>query len=283
LLRAAGIDAVIACNDPQPPGWFESTAPMIDMSRDVRPNDDVLVFPENHQGMLQQFAEYANPKVVYCQNQFMIYRGCADGKGYDAYGVSDVLCSGTFATRFCRRRFPKLKVDYVPHFINHDLFKLQQEKKLQIVAAPRKRAAEWNCIRDLFRAENPQWNHVPWICLQGVTSMEVARIMRESALCLVLSRYESFGAVPLEALACGCIVAGFTGWGGREFATHLSGFWAEEDDCEGCVDELTKAVQTVVDQGTEFHSRIRAGLDTASLYTPQRASPRLVDYWKRFL
>ena len=54
-LREAGIDAVIATPGAEPPCWFETVAPMIDVSQAVA-GDEILVFPENHYGMLQAFA-----------------------------------------------------------------------------------------------------------------------------------------------------------------------------------------------------------------------------------
>jgi len=41
-------------------------------------------------------------------------------------------------------------------------------------------------------------------------------------------------------MACGCVVAGFTGFGAREFATTQNGFWAEEDDCLECAGQLAR-------------------------------------------
>ena len=53
----------------------------------------------------------------------------------------------------------------------------------------------------------------------------MARVFGESALFLSLSRFESLGLTTLEALASGCIVAGFTGFGGRDYATACNGWW----------------------------------------------------------
>lgn len=47
VLREAGFDAVIATADAEPPEWFQTTAPVINLNAIVH-SEDVLVFPENN-------------------------------------------------------------------------------------------------------------------------------------------------------------------------------------------------------------------------------------------
>jgi hypothetical protein len=68
-LHAAGFDAVIATPGGERPDWFQTVAPIVDAA-EVTAGDDVLVFPEDHCGMLQVFAAWPNRKLVFCQNQF---------------------------------------------------------------------------------------------------------------------------------------------------------------------------------------------------------------------
>ena len=51
----AGYEACVATPDAQPPNWFATTALVLPFNALVR-DTDVLVFPENHAGFLQQFA-----------------------------------------------------------------------------------------------------------------------------------------------------------------------------------------------------------------------------------
>jgi Glycosyl transferases group 1 len=53
--------------------------------------------------------------------------------------------------------------------------------------------------------------------ISGKSETEVADILRGSRIFLSFSELEGFGLPPLEALACGCLVVGFNGFGGREF------------------------------------------------------------------
>ena len=153
-LRQAGLDAVIATPGAEPPGWFQSAAPIIDVAQASR--DDILVFPENHYALLDAFAAWPNRKLVFCQNQFMVVRGLGGLGGrrdYAEFGVSGILCAGRSVADFCRLRFPSMPIAIVPVGIDQTLFRPQRDKKLQIAFAAHKRPLEAAFIWDLFCAK----------------------------------------------------------------------------------------------------------------------------------
>ena len=168
-LREAGMDAVIATPGAEPPRWFETVAPMMDVSQ-VMAGDDILVFPENHNGMLQAFAAWPNRKLVFCQNQFMVVRGLGGQGGcrdYAEFGVSGVLCEGHSVAEFCRMRFPSMPIAMVPVGVDPNLFFPHGKKKLQIAFAAHKRPMEAAFIWDLFCARNPAFASIPWVEIRG--------------------------------------------------------------------------------------------------------------------
>ena len=109
---------------------------------------------------------------------------------------------------------------------------------MQVAFAPHKRPLEAAFIRDLFRAGGRENRQIPWIEIAKMNESQVAAVLGESAIYLSLCRLEAFAQSILEAMACGCILAGFTGIGAREYTTARNGFWTEEDDCAGCVEQL---------------------------------------------
>jgi hypothetical protein len=281
VLREAGIDAVVATPGGERPGWFETQTPLIDVSA-VRQGEDVLVFPENHHAMLRAFTPWPNAKLVFCQNQFMVFRGLGDCEDYAAFGVSGILCEGCHVAAFCRRRFPKLPIATVSVVVNHDLFHFQREKKLQIAFAPRKRPLEAAFIRDLFRSDHPDLRDIPWIEISGASEGQVAGILRETALYLSLCRFEACPLSILEALASGCVAVGFTGFGAREFTTARNGFWVAEDDCVACADALAQAVRLVKEGGTRYPDMLEAANATAMAYCRERFARHLVAFWRAY-
>jgi len=282
VLRKVGIEAVIATPDGQPPGWFRTEVPVLDVA-DLRSDEDVLVFPENHRDFLRQLAERPNRKLVFCQNPFMVFRGLGGARDYADFGVTAILCEGRLTVEFCQRRFPSIPIGLVPVVIDQRLFHFQGEKRMQIAFAPRKRPLEAAFVQDLFRAENPEFRSVPWVGISGVSEQQVARILKDSAVYLSLSRFESVSLSILEAMACGCAVAGFTGIGAREFATSQNGFWAGEDDCLQCASQLARAVRMVGQGGTLHSEMLEAAHLAASYYSRERFAKKVVGFWRNYL
>jgi hypothetical protein len=277
ILRESGFDAAVATAGAEPPGWFETTAPVMDLSALDRERD-ILVFPENYHEMLVSFASWPNRKVVFCQNHFMVCRGLGDRGDYADLGVCAILGVGRLAADFCRRRFPSLPTVQVPVCVNQKLFYCQSHNRLLIAVAPAKRPLEAAFICDLFRARHSEFRKIPWARIARFPEHKVAAILRDSAIYLSLCRFEAVPLSILEAFACGCVTAGFTGFGAREFTTTKNGFWAAEDDCEDCVEQLERAVRLVTAGGPAHSDMLDAAHLSASYYSRERLARCLVDF-----
>jgi glycosyltransferase involved in cell wall biosynthesis len=278
-----GFPACVATPDAKPPGWFVTSAPLIAVA-DVNSSSDILVFPENHPGFLKHFAASPNRKIVFCQNQFMIYRGVEGVLDYADYGVQDVICPGYECAEFCRGRLRVKTISVIPSYVETKLFFTRENKKLQIAFTPRKRPSEGAVIRDLFRSCGEQYRKIPWIEIAKATEAQVALILGESALFLSLCRFEALPLSLLEAMASGRVVAGFSGQGGRDFVTVSNGFWAAEDDCFECARQLERAARVVMDfaltGGFQYQDVVRRSIDTAALYAQQRFKDRMKEYYE---
>jgi hypothetical protein len=279
-LRSLGFEAVVATEDGAAPGWFATLAPVVPLAK-LAPGDDVLVFPENHAGLLNRFAGWPNRKAVLCQNIYMCYRGVGERNDYRDYGVSTMLCLTQQMAAYCQRRFPSLEVFLIPNPLDRTIFKPRPPKRLQIAFSPRKRPGEAAFVRDLFRAENPAWRQLPWVAIEKMREEEVARVLGESAVYLALGRFEALPLSALEALASGCIVAGFTGTGGWDYATARNGFWAAEDDVLACTTQLTAAVRLAAEGKHRYHEMSADAQATAAVYNEERFRSRLLECWRQ--
>ncbi len=144
---------------------------------------------------------------------------------------------------------------------------------------PSKRSLEAAVVRDLFRAENPQFRNIPWIPITKLSEAGVAEVLGASAVYLSLCRLDACPLALLEAFASGCIIAGFAGIGGRDFTTARNGYWAEDDDCLGCTDQLTKAVSVVTAGGTDYQDMLSEAVITAQQNNRERFVTRLVEFF----
>ncbi|HUR89831.1 MAG TPA: hypothetical protein VMZ74_12145 [Ramlibacter sp.] len=281
MLVEAGFQAVIAAADAQRPDWFDTKAEVIGF--DAIRKDDVLVFPENNPRFLAAFEGSGQPKVVFCQNAFFAHQGLGARPSYADYGVTHIMAPSMSVVQFCTQRFPGLKIGYTPFFIDHAKFRFTSAKTLQVAAVPRKRTIEFGAIVDLLRARHPQLGEVPWVVLHGVTEQQVAEGMMRSAVFLSLARLEAHSLTILEAMACGCICAGFTGvFGGNDSSTAKNGFWALEDDVLGAVDQLANAIWLVRAGGESYRLVQEEGRFTAKAYNREESARRLVNFWEDF-
>lgn len=123
---------------------------------------------------------------------------------------------------------------------------------------------------------------IEWVPIEGRTESETAEILKSSTIFLNLGRREGFGLPPLEAMAAGCLVCGFVAEGTGDFATAENGYWAEEDDFEGCLQAIAAAIAAIngPDRGEPM---IRAGAATARRYSLAAFEDAFADYVRAVL
>jgi hypothetical protein len=277
-----GYPAFVVHNQPGfKPSWFEADVPIVYLTKDFKIfPDDIVVIPEDYSAALDAFRNAHVRKYIFCQNHFYVFKGLQGDESWEDFGISCVFCSSEAISEFVSSVFGYDEVPIVHYAIPLDIFK-PREKRLQIAYMPRKRATEIDFIKKLFNRAYPQYKEIPWICIDKVEEGKAAQILGESAVFLSTSLYEGFGLPPLEALACGCIVVGFHGYGGLEYVTDNNGFWCEEGNIIECARTLGHVVSLIEDHNETIHKVKQEGLKTAGKYTFDRQEKDLIDFWKR--
>jgi hypothetical protein len=117
---------------------------------------------------------------------------------------------------FLSHAFPSLRTFRIRSSVNTDLFGPRAGKKDQICFLPaRNRNHAVNVINILkFRGMLGRYGIVP---IEGLSEWETAKVMKESSIFLSFGFPDGFSLSPAEAMACGCIVIGYHGMGGREY------------------------------------------------------------------
>jgi hypothetical protein len=231
----------------------------------------------------RRFRQSPQPKVVFCQNPYYAHRGLREARCYREFGVDELIVAGRAVYDFCNRRFPALRVSVIPVMVDTEVFKVQSEKRLQIAYSPRKRPLEAAIIQDLFWSLHPEFQSIPWVPIADQTEAVVAQNLSESAVFLSLCRLEGCPLSILEAFASGCLVAGFLGWGGRDYASGCNGYWAKEDDCMDCAEQLGRAVTTVTSNNSLYTEIVSLAHSDARRYGLKRFEDRLLGFWKGYL
>lgn len=229
---------------------------------------------------MRSLQDWPQEKVVYNQNHF--YSPLPDVADYAAFGVKHVLCTSRAIDGYVQLRHPGVVAHLIPYAIDRSLFR-PLAKRNRIAFMPRKRRIEADYIRDLFRFLHPQLRDWEWQELSKLPEAGIARGMGEAKVFLSLGRLEGFGLTPLEAMACDCVVAGFTGIGGREYASAANGFWAPEDDFPACLEQIAAAIDLAEQDNTRRQAHRAACEKTLSDFTPETFQRAVKVAWEGIL
>jgi glycosyltransferase involved in cell wall biosynthesis len=165
-------------------------------------------------------------------------------------------------------------VAVIPCYIDAKLF-FPRAKAMQIALIPRKLPREAAAIQRIFILKYPQFQSIPWQIIENATERETAEIFGRSTIVLSLPFLESFGLVPLEAMASGAIVAGFHGYGGQEYARPVNGFWFPSDHLEEVADALARIIVGLERNDPDVLKMRDAGFATAARYNKDQTRTAL--------
>lgn len=280
-LRELGFDAVCWQGPANSmPDWMDHKAPVL-VGAPLRP-DDILVVPSDAPNGLRQVAAMPQRSLVFCQNQFTFASLSFEAMdAFDPARFPTFIGVGPSVEAWVRRAFPQAVVETIPCFADERIFHPRGERRRAIAFSPRKRPLEAAAIRHFFRRVHPDYAKIPWHELHDAREPQVAEAFAASTLFLSLSRLEAVGMTPLEAMASGCICAGFTGLGGWDFATSENGFWVPEDDVEAAADALAQAIELVAGGGPALQRMQEAGFATAARWSYAVFRERLEEVWTR--
>ncbi|MES2771161.1 MAG: glycosyltransferase [Pseudomonadota bacterium] len=284
-----GVRAVALCNlDADPklsdvPAHLPLPLEPLQQHRQFNP-EDIVVIPEFYREAFAHFATQPCQRVIHIQGPFLSFRGFDSIEQLNAHGfLSGITCS-RFGKALMEKMGAKLNWQVVTPTL-HPLFTHRQSslKKNQIAYMPDKRPKEAPVIRALFQAKYPEFRAIPWIPMIDMSRQRCAEIMAESTVFASLSYLEGLGLPPLESMASDCLVCGFDGLGGSDYASEENGLWVQEGDHDGFTHALAEALRRVNTGDAAFTRQIKAGQQTAQSYNQERFSQELCSAWQNIL
>lgn len=279
-LRDLGFDAVAYTGERNTiPTWFDHRAPII-VGDNVRPGHDIFVLPDDAFLALKTLATAPIRTLVMVQNHFNYAAVSLEPmRAFPADRFPTFLAVGPTVAALLRRLYPMADVRNVRCFADERLFRPREKAGHSVAVAPRKRPQEALAIGHLFRRLHPAHADVAWRMLEDLREPQVAEAYAASTLALSLSHLEGVGMTTLEAMASGCLCAGFTGIGGRDYATPDNGFWVDEDDDLAAADALARAADLAKAGGPALKRRVDAGFETARQWSYAAFRAELEALW----
>lgn len=227
LLNAEGYDAFVVHAYPSyRPHWFDSTAQVWPHRKLQITGADVVIIPEYLLEKTSILPSWAR-KVILDLNPL----SRPPGRLHDAAQAECMMVVSEYAQNLLGFMFPDTRVERVPHAVDRDVFSPDETegKEFRISYMPRRRG---DAIESVISALRRRGTLDAWevISMSGMDQSEVADMMRRSRIFLSGSSREGLGRPPLEAIACGCHVVGFSGVAGREYFDVEAAHEVREDD-----------------------------------------------------
>ncbi|MCJ2166134.1 MULTISPECIES: glycosyltransferase family 1 protein [unclassified Pseudodesulfovibrio] len=169
--------------------------------------------------------------------------------------------------------------------------------KLNVAYMPRKNKALAEQIKAIFE-HRCGYGEVNWLPIAGMDAREVAETLRSAHVFLATGFPEGCPLPPLEAMACGCLPVGFTGFGGWDYMRQLqetprytpwielrevdwsgNGLWCADGDVLDAALCLEDAVRMIRDDESSLAAALDAGQQTADAYSTEEQRFAVQTMW----
>jgi hypothetical protein len=293
LLHQQGIEAHVLQEQPGfRPDWFSSQAPVLDLASYLGSGPsaerDLIVLPEtwltNVPGYLPGI-----PKVIFNQNAFYTFglEGRCEADTLDLYQHPDIRGvvtvsedSRALLVNGCGIASDRCHV--VINGIDPALFYAPELKLRRIVFMGRKHADHLRKVTLMARMR-PSLAPYSFRELPRLNHQEVALELREALLFLSCGHPEGFGLPLAEAIASGCLVVGYHGLGGRDFALpHIHS--VEFGDLLGFVNAIeAELARFEASPQAVIEERCQASLQIQERYSLKNERQRSLLVWSQLL
>jgi hypothetical protein len=251
--------------------WFANQTEVVAAeSAQLRAND-VVVVPEEWVEHIPKMPSEID-KVIFNQNAYTTFLwGQPWPSIRDIYRRADVrrvVVVSEDNHDYMRYVFPAVDSVVVRHAIDPAMFHMGDPKTRSIAYMPRKRRDEATEVLAILGARGALdgWEVTPIV---DRSETQTAEILSRTSVFLSFSHREGFGLPPAEALACGCVVAGYHGYGGRDISPHA--LWVADGDVLGFA-RTVEDILTSWDREAQRWALLRdeGARHARATYTPQR-------------
>jgi hypothetical protein len=303
ILHAAGLPVRIVLREQGT--WLPDTADGLERQPwsglDLEPGDLWLV-PEGWVNALAPGLKAGARCVVYSQSWIFLFTGLPPGTDWRSLPVSFLAVSQPVAV-FIREALG-LRAPILRPGIDPSVFRPgpKSPATLRVAYMPRKNKALAELIRNVWQARNPDLaGRVEWVPVQGLDRAGVAAALGGAHVFLSTGFPEGCPLPPLEAMACGCLCAGFAGTGGWDYMRQASvagvpgyqpwlplrevpwggnGLWAADGDVLGAALALEGAVNLWRAGGPGLEEVLANGAATAAAYGLDAQREAVLETWQ---
>lgn len=284
VLNNAGIPASVVHDIPNfRCDWFENSTKVVSLPLQVT-DADVLVLPEVMNGLLTSLAPGV-PKVSLIQNAFVALGRSDPLRDHPYLTAKDLLVCTAISQQnleLLEYAFPRMRFQRLHVSIDPAVFHLpERAPERRVVYMPRKLPGHSRMVLNILRSRGSLvgWDIVP---IDKLSQSEVAEALRSASLFLSFCHHEGCALPPLEALASGCCVIGYTGFGAREYFAAPDAVPVPEGDVSAFAYEVETWVNNF-DPDEHWLTAKRRSEKVLSAYSPGQEAHDVVSFWRNTL
>lgn len=290
ILHLAGREAFLVARESG--GWrpegLKDAAPVIEWDAMNLASGDRWLVPEGWVNALAPGLEAEAECISYVQNWAYLFSSLPPGVGWGRLPVSFLSVSDPvryYIEQTVNRPAPVLRPG-----INQKIFHPGGDKPgnaIRIAYMPRKNKSLAAQIRAAFEARLGTQN-IRWTPIEGMDAYGVANTLRKSHIFLMTGFPEGCPLPPLEAMACGCLCVGYSGFGGWDYMRQAedsprftpwwplrdvpwggNGLWCADGDVLDAALSLETAVHWWQEQPVILKATLANAKATAEAYSPE--------------
>jgi len=303
ILHQAGREAFLVARDKS--GWrpegLADAAPVIEWADMRLTRQDLWLVPEGWVNALMPGMEARATTISYVQNWAYLFSSLPEGADWHRLPVEFLAVSDPvsyFIKETTCKDAPVLRPGIDPEIFHPS--DAPKSGTVTIAYMPRKNKALASQIKSIYEhaCGGKELCEVNWLEIDGMNTHGVADALRSAHIFLSTGFPEGCPLPPLEAMACGCLPVGFTGFGGWDYMRQLqdaprftpwwplrevnwtgNGFWCADGDVLDAALCLKEAVNLVREGGLYLDAALMAGQDTAAAYSTAEQRKAVLELW----
>lgn len=300
ILHQSGREAFLVARDKGSwrPEGLANSAPVIEWADMRLTKEDLWLVPEGWINALSPGLEAGASCLSYVQNWAYLFSSLPEGVDWHKLPVEFLAVSDPVAYFIKESTYKDAPI--LRPGIDRSIFHVSKKKKsakMTVAYMPRKNKAMAAQIKSIFEHRNGP-DTIRWRAIEGMDAYGVADALRSSHIFLMTGYPEGCPLPPIEAMACGCLPVGFSGFGGwdymrqaqvlprfspwwplREVPWSGNGLWCADGDALDAALCLEEAVKMISEAGPYLDATLQAGQDTATAYSTDVQKNSVLAMW----
>ena len=197
--------------------WHGIDAPLVYLEE--RPQftpQDVWVLPEVMADFARQTKHFPGQRVVLVLSWAPAYSRLRSGETWPDLGISHVLTKSPLVRDWLRWSMDAA-VTLIPEFVDPARYFYEPAQKQPQISYMTRKDNSGELLRGILTRRGAPFDAFMWQPLRELDEADYAAHLRQSALFLPTTTQEAMHVSVLDAMACGCLVVGYSGIGGADY------------------------------------------------------------------